>query len=344
VINAVNDHFQSLNDYVNHIQTAIGATAAATYIIKNNLVVNEWYSGRHDSIPESRLVDEKTQFNVGSVRKTYLGLAISLLIEQGKIKSIDEEIGTYLNEYAHIAKGVTMRHLLTHTHGLYEENGQFLREFQVGEGWAYRSPGITMLIRLVSQLSGQNLSAFMQRYVFDIYRLKETGWRTEYQEDLIYNYYKDKDKDKDKDTWVGQNNSDAGDQSNLFISARDLAKWGYMHLKKGCLNGEQLLPQSVFERVITLQTPNSVQSNYPRNGFIWWLQSDSPLNEIGGQLPSCSYQILGITGCACLVIPKYDAVIVRMYNQLSNPTGYDYLSDLRQFGNMANDLLMKLSV
>lgn len=338
MINTVTDHFQSLNDYVYRIQTAIGATAAATYIIKNDVVVHEWYSGRHDSVPESRLVNEKTQFNAGSVRKTYLGLAISLLIEQGKIKSIDDEIGTYLNEYVHLANGATLRHLLTHTHGLYEENGQFLREFPVGQGWAYRSPGITMLIYLVNQLSGQNLSAFMQKNVFDIYRLNETGWRTEYQEDLIYNYY------KDKDTWVGSNNSDTGDQSNLFISARDLAKWGYIHLKKGLLNGEQLLPQSVFERVTTLQTPNSVDKNYPRNGYIWWLQSDSPHNQIGEQLPSCSYQILGITGCACLVIPKFDAVVVRMYNQLSNPSDYDYLSDMRQFGNMASDLLMTLSV
>lgn len=334
----LSNHFKCLNDYVYYTQNAIGATASATYIIKDNSVINEWYSGRHDSTPESRLVDQKTQFNVGSVRKTHLGLAISLLIEQGKIKSIDDEIGAYLNEYAHIANRATLRHLLTHTHGLIEENGQLVREFPIGEGWAYRSPGITMLIKLVNQLSGQNLSTFMQRNIFDIYQLKETGWRTEYSEDLIYNYY------NDKDTWVEPNNSDAGDQSNLFISARDLARWGYIHLKKGCLNGEQLLPRSVFERVITLQTPNSVPSNYPRNGFIWWLQSDTPLNQIGEQLPSCSYQILGITGCACLVIPKYDAVVVRMYNQLSNSSGYDYLSDLRLFGNMTNDLLMTFSI
>ncbi|GMX65317.1 hypothetical protein Elgi_45870 [Paenibacillus elgii] len=63
---------------------------------------------------------------------------------------------------------------------------------------------------------------------------------TEFHEDLIYNYY------KDKDTWIGPNNSDAGDQSNLFVSARDLAMWGYIHLKKGRLNGRQLLPPSVL--------------------------------------------------------------------------------------------------
>ena len=45
-------------------------------------------------------------------------------------------------------------------------------------------------------------STYMQRNIFDDYRLKKTGWRTEYHEDLIYNYY------NDKDTWVGPNDSE----------------------------------------------------------------------------------------------------------------------------------------
>lgn len=331
------NHFKSLNDYVSKIQIDIGATAAATYIIKDGEVVNEWYSGRHDSSKESRIVDECTHFNVGSIRKTYLGLAISLLIEQGLIKSIDDEIASYLKDYKDIAGGVTLRHLLTHSHGLIEEGGKIEREFPPGENWEYRNTGITMLIQLVRHLSGKTLSTFMKN-IFKIYNLSETGWRTENNEYLIYNYY------KDKDTWVGPNDSNAGDQSNLFVSARDLAMWGYIHLRKGCLYGKQMLPQSVFERVSTLQTPKTLPEHLPRNGFIWWLQSDTPLNQLGENLPSCSYQILGITGCACLVVPKYDAVVVRMYNQISNPKGYDYLSDIRHFGNLANDLLMSYSL
>ncbi|MFC4323217.1 serine hydrolase domain-containing protein [Litchfieldia salsa] len=331
------NHFKSLNNYVSNIKNDIGATAAAIYIIKDGEVVNEWYSGRHDSSKESRIVDEHTQFNVASIRKTYLGLAISLLIEQGLIKSIDDEIASYLIDYKDIAGGVTLRHLLTHTHGLFEVGGKIERKFLPGEKWEYGNTGITMLIQLVRHLSGKTLSTFMKDNIFEIYNFNETGWRTKKNKYLIYNYY------KEKDTWVGPNDSNAGDQSNLFVSARDLAKWGYIHLRKGCLDGKQLLPQSVFERVSTLQTPNTLPQHLPRNSFIWWLQSDTPLNQLGGNLPSCSYQILGITGCACLALPIYNAVVVRMYNQLSNPKGYDYLSDIRHFGNLANDLLNSYS-
>ncbi|MGM0885109.1 MAG: serine hydrolase domain-containing protein [Bacillota bacterium] len=327
------NHFRILNEYVYNIQLAIDATAAATYIIKNDVILNEWYSGRHDSSEDSPPVNQKSQFNVGSIRKTYLGLAISLLVEQGRIKSIDEEIGDYLNEYKGVARGITLRHLLTHTHGLISQKGEIVREFQAGENWAYRNLGINMLFELVSNLSGKSLSTFMRDNVFEIFKLNETGWKTEYHEDLIYNYY------TGKDTWVGPNNSDVGDQSNLFASARDLAMWGYIHLKKGVLNGRQLLPQSVFERVTSIATPEIVPLHLPRNGYIWWLQSDTPLNQLGERLPGSSYQVLGITGCACLVIPEYDAVVVRMYNQLANTGDYDYLSDIRHFGNLVNDLL-----
>ncbi|BBI30947.1 hypothetical protein KCTCHS21_03460 [Cohnella abietis] len=239
-----------------------------------------------------------------------------------------------MNEFKSIAAGVTLRHLLTHTHGLIEKDGEIIREFRPGEDWAYRNVGINMLIQLVSHVSGQTLSVFMQNQLFENCNLNETGWRTKQHEHLIYSYY------EEKDTWVGPNNSDAGDQGNLFISARDLAKWGNLHLRKGYVEGRQIVSQKVFERITTFQTPDNIPAHQPRNGFIWSLQSDSPLSQLGGRLPSCSYQTLGITGCACLVIPKYEAVVVRMFNQLSNPIGYDYLSDIRKFGDLANDLLM----
>ena len=38
-------HFAALNEYVERIQHQISATAAATYILHKQEVVNEWYSG-----------------------------------------------------------------------------------------------------------------------------------------------------------------------------------------------------------------------------------------------------------------------------------------------------------
>ncbi|RJX39859.1 class A beta-lactamase-related serine hydrolase [Paenibacillus pinisoli] len=329
----MSEPYQVLNDYVYQVQQEIGVTAAAVYLIQNDVVVNEGYSGRQGADTTFRAVDAQTRFNVASIRKTYLGLAISLLMEDGRILSVDDEIGHYLDEFSETAEGVKLRHLLTHTHGLMERDGQLIREFEPGCGWAYRNTGIRMLTLLVVRLTGQTLSSFLKERVFDPYGLRETGWETDYSEELIYNYY------SDPHLWTGAHDSDAGDQSNLFVSTRDLARWGHLHLRKGSLDGRGLIPASVFERVVTRHTPDTVPWDEPRNGFIWWLQHDTPQNQLGERLPDGSYLILGVTGCVCIVAPEYDAVIVRMYNQLSNPEGYNYLDDIRTFGNLAADLL-----
>ncbi|MBD0383725.1 serine hydrolase domain-containing protein [Paenibacillus sedimenti] len=331
----MDSRFQQLADYVYDMQLRIGATAAALYVLQNGRIAHESYSGKHDDDECSRIVDARTQFNVGSVRKTYLALAISLLIEQGKIGSIDDSVSRYLDKLPEYTYDVTLRHLLTHTHGLMEREGQLIQEFPAGKGWAYRNAGIALLFRIVSRLTGMTLSEFMTVAVFEPYGLRETGWCTAPHEHLIYNYY------SHLDNWVGPNDSTAGDQSNLFVSARDLAKWGQLHLSRGAAgDGRQVLPQSVFECVTALQTPVGIPSLKPRNGYIWWLQHGTQLNQIGERVPAGSYQALGITGCVVLVIPAYNVVAVRMYNQLFNPEDYDYLKDIRAFGNFVSDAMM----
>lgn len=58
------------------------------------------------------------------------------------------------------------------------------------------------------------------------------------------------------------------------------------------------------------------------------------ISEIVSTLLSATYQILGITDCACLAIPDHKIVAVRMYNHAEpNPPRYDYLEDIRSFGD-----------
>jgi CubicO group peptidase (beta-lactamase class C family) len=114
-----------ISAYVEKVQSQINATAAATYIIQNDIVVQECYSGKQGDSIASRKVDERTQFNVGSVRKTYIALAISLLMERDCIRSIDDEVCMYLSELEDDVQGITVRHLLNHTHGLEYDGGKY---------------------------------------------------------------------------------------------------------------------------------------------------------------------------------------------------------------------------
>lgn len=65
------DSFKELNKYVSDVKQFISATAAATYIIHNDRIVNEWYAGTHAKPTDSRFVDAESRFNVASVRKTF---------------------------------------------------------------------------------------------------------------------------------------------------------------------------------------------------------------------------------------------------------------------------------
>lgn len=97
-----------------------------------------------------------------------------------------------------------------------------------------------------------------------------------------------------------------------------------------------------------IQSPNSLPENLPRQGFLWWMKGEknASANEIGERVPQGSYQVLGLTGCACLVIPKFNVVAVRMFNQIAENqhSNFNYLEEIREFGNLVTDLISGQSI
>jgi len=62
-------------------------------------------------------ITPSTVFDIASVSKQFTGLAISTLVEEGKI-SLDDDLRTYLPEVPDFGKPITIRHLVHHTSGL----------------------------------------------------------------------------------------------------------------------------------------------------------------------------------------------------------------------------------
>ncbi|WP_227793335.1 serine hydrolase domain-containing protein [Paenibacillus guangzhouensis] len=313
------EQFTPLTDRILRVKEQLSCTAAAVYVIHRDTVVHESYMGSYDYEAQTLPVTASTRFNVASVRKSYLGLAVSLALHQKRISSLDDPITGYLDDLnVKAVQGTTLRHLLTHTHGL-KNNHE--RAFPAGTGWMYNNVGINMLIRVIRKVFEAPLADVMRHYVFGPCGLTETGWQKEPNEHLV---------------WLGESYAaEQGGEVNLFVSARELAHWGYLHLQHGLVNGKQVIPREVTERATIIQSPSRLDDSLPRNGFAWWVQDKPrPLSELGHSLPTGSYQILGKTGCACLVIPQYQLVAVRMYNQTgANPHGYDYLEDIQAFGD-----------
>jgi CubicO group peptidase (beta-lactamase class C family) len=87
----------------------------------------------------------------------------------------------------------------------------------------------------------------------------------------------------------------------LWISARDLARYGLLMLNEGEWDGEQLLSTEWVDRALT---PCDVEPTY---GYLWWLNTD------GGLWPSApddSYAALGYGANVVWVDPEHDLVAV----------------------------------
>jgi len=329
----VNTH-QKLVSYVDDIKERNNSSASSLVIIKDGSIVLEHYSGFHsnsNAIP----ISETSEFNVASARKSYLGLAIAYALYEGEIKSLDDYALDYFDSFdKELLAGTTLRHLVTHSHGLNErKDGIIFREFAPGERWAYRGINTLMMTELINKLYGKSFPELLKKRVFLPLGFKETAWHSRPNEKLVQVI----DKPNDIATYkLGTSNN--GFDSNLHTSAREFALWGNLHLNNGVVNGKQVVPKEVIQLATQVQNPNYKDKDSPQNGLFWYVKDKPSLrSEIGERVPKGSYQILGVTGPTLLVIPKYNLVVSKMYNKRYNYGGNNYLHYLREFSNLVAD-------
>ncbi|WP_155112728.1 serine hydrolase domain-containing protein [Metabacillus mangrovi] len=297
-----------------------GAAALSCLILQGDKVVYESYTGTHSRNSGAGKVQENSRFNIASIRKSYIGLALACMIAEGKIRGLDQDLSDFYPDVP-LINGTTFRHVLTHTHGLAEKDGKWIRMFQPGEDWSYNNAGVNLLISILETVSGKTVAQILDEQVFRKAGFAESGWGYS-GENAVSNLLEN----------PSQRMNGSGKDSNLYCSTRDLAKWGKLFLTEGKEAG--ILTPDLFKQMTSVQ--NKGIAPLPQHGFFWWMkEKDFPQNEIGPKVPKGSFQLLGITGCICLVMPEYHAVAVRMMNQSGQNKAFDYLDDVRTFGDLA---------
>jgi len=132
--------------------------------------------------------------------------------------------------------------------------------------------------------------------------------------------------------------SSDGSQGNLFVSARELAYWGYLHLKHGRVNGKCVVSEEVIRTAVSLQTPEALPAGLPRNGCFWFVKrGESSQCSMGTAVPVGSMEIVGFYGPIVLIVPELDLVVVRMANTVGNYADEhgSYNDYLKEFSNKA---------
>ncbi len=322
--------FEDVHAHVKESAGKLGSSGGALFIIHNDKIVTESYFGKQSHAKHDRDVQADTQFHIASVRKAYIGFAAAYAIYNGYF-TIDDPIQQFVED-SHLSayEGVTIRHLLTHTHGLRIVDGKLISEYKPGESWAYRGPSIELLTTIIKKTTGQSVAEIVKEQVFKPVSFQSSEWiKMSQPHSKVAGIIRD----ADNPYWTETDVVD-GSGMNMYVSAKELALWGYLHLKEGKWGGKQLIPREIIQMATTIQTPNP-RLPIQTNGFLWFVKDKNhSFNQIGDKVPKGSYQLLGYTNVALLVIPEENIVAVRMFNRYGSSEGFDYLTNIRAFGDI----------
>ena len=194
------------------------------------------------SIPNSTF----TVFDIASVSKQFCGLAVAMLVEEGRL-SLDDDIRRYISEVPDFGTTITIDHLVHHTSGLRDWPGtlslagwrmddiilfkdilrmvQFQKDlnFTPGDEYLYSNTGYNLLAEAVARITGSSFREWTDERIFGPLDMEDTHFHDNHQ-DVVPNRawaYR-------KENGVFQrieNGLTAMGSSSLYTTVDDLMKW-----------------------------------------------------------------------------------------------------------------------
>jgi CubicO group peptidase (beta-lactamase class C family) len=164
-------------------------------IAKNGVVVYEDYQGFRDLRTKDSLTAE-TPMHIASASKTFTGMAVMQLVQQGKL-GLDDELGKFFPGFPY--PGVTVNNLLSHRSGLpnyvhYLENLHWNKTKMVtnqdvlnslftlkpnkeafpDKRFSYSNTNYALLALIIEKITGEAYPAYMKKTIFDPLGMKDT--------------------------------------------------------------------------------------------------------------------------------------------------------------------------
>jgi len=238
-------------------------------------------------------VTADTLFQSASVGKMFTAMAVMHQVEAGRL-SLSDSITKYFPDAPATWRPITVRHLLTHTSGIQDLEGQlnerkdytdedFVKfiyalpvEFPAGLRWSYSNSGYVLLGILVNRAAGTSYINVLGEQVFKPAHMKTARGISE--ADIIPNRsaaYRVSGGVVKNQTWISPSLNTTGDGS-LYLSLEDMLAWDTAVEKRSLLGGGS------WSEILT---PVKLDSGAPYPyGFGWFLEARNgqPLHQHTG--------------------------------------------------------------
>ena len=250
---------------------------AAVGVVQNGKVLYNRGYGLAD-IEHATRVTGATVFDVASVSKQFTGLAVAMLVEQGRI-GLADDIRKYIPEMHDFGRPITIDNLLHHTSGLRDwpatlqvggarmddiiSFGQILAmafrqrtlNFAPGSEYSYSNTEYNLLAEVVARVTGQSFRAWTDEHLFRPLAMTSTHFRDDIAEPIdnrAYGYASVNGRYQ-----VTPDNLLAEGSSSLLSNTTDMLKW-LANLDKPAVGGRSAVD------LMRTETPlnNGARNNY----------------------------------------------------------------------------------
>jgi CubicO group peptidase (beta-lactamase class C family) len=309
-----------LYDYVSHNRVT------GLLVLKNGQTALELYQGGND--PRTRWMSMSM---VKSISSTLVGAAI----RDGHIRSVDDQLVTYLPELKGSGyDGVTIRQVLHMASGVrwketYTDPTSDRRQMldaQIAQQQGAVMKLLAGLPRAYPPGSRWNYSTGETHIVGALIRAATKRPVAEYLSEKIWTKA---GMESDATWWLDAPNGLEVGGSGLSATLRDYGRFGLFFLENGVARGEQILPTGWRDDASASQKLGERTVNY---GYMWW-----PLGAGAGPTHAGAFEALGIFGQHIYINPRENVVVV-VWSARSKPDEDPLVADADFFGAVVEAL------
>ena len=278
-----------------------------------------------------------------SVTKSVTSALIGIAIDQGKIDGLDDKLLSFFPEYDDIEnlderkESIILEHVLTMTPGFTWDEASSpptdpsgnpnpendLGKMTLSSDWikymldlpmsndpgtkfVYNTGGAILLSGIIQNKTGQSAEEFAEDNLFSVLGITNWEWSSGPN---------------------GINDTGGGPSGGLLLHPVNMAMFGYLYLKNGLLNGEQIVPENWVKESTAKHIAVKEAEDY---GCLWWSPTD---NLVENHLKTNDlFFARGFAGQFIFIVPHLNMVVVttsvnilKDYNSLAFEILFDHI-------------------